>query len=199
MPILVTLIVLLWFAHASATPLTTGSLFTGGIVDFGPLLTASGPDLSVSTSATQGTVTKNDAPSGFSTPFGTGTLATLNSTALVTGGTAVLGSQTHPLVQQPPGALSFTTGSFALPTVSQNTSVTLPFTMTGTLQLDMPGNDLTLLLTGAGFATGTFVTGGTSSLFLSAVRYDFLDIPEPSSVLLVGSGIAGLFWRYRKK
>ena len=97
MPILVTLIVLLWFAHASATPLTTGSLFTWGIVDIGPLLTASGPDLSVSTSATQGTVTKNDAPSGFSTPFGTGTLATLNSTALVTGGTAVLGCALEPL------------------------------------------------------------------------------------------------------
>ena len=104
----------------------------------------------------------------------------------------------HPLVQQPPSALSFTTASFALPTVSQNTSVSLPFTMTDTLRLDMSGNDLTLPLTGAGLATGTFVTGGTSSLFLSTVRYDFMAIPEPSSVLLVGSGIAALLWRYRK-
>jgi hypothetical protein len=198
MRILLTLLLVFWHAHASAITLTDGFLFTGGIIDFGPSLSASGPALSLSTSPLQGTVNKDDAPFNFSTPFAAGTLATLNSTALLTGGTATLGNQSHSLVQQQPSTLSFTTESFALPTVPQNTSISLPFTMSGTLHLDAPGNALTLPLTGGGFATGTFVTGGTPSMFLSAVRYDFTDIPEPSTVLLVGSGIAALIWRYRK-
>jgi hypothetical protein len=198
MRILVALLLVLWSTNAEAIPITNGFLFTGAIIDFGPFMSASGPGLSLSSSALQGTVNKDDAPFGFATPLNAGTLTTLNSTALLTGGTATLGNQSHSLVQQQPSVLRFITESFALPIVPQNTSVSLPFTMSGTLNLDGPGNALTIPLTGAGFATGTFMTGGIPSMFLSAVRYDFTDIPEPSTVVLVGSGVAALIWRYRK-
>jgi len=199
MRILVTLVLVLWCANAEAIPLTNGVLSTGAIIDFGPVLSASGPALSLSSTALQGTVLKDDAPFGFATAFNAGALTTLNSTALLTGGTATLGNQSHSLVQQQPSVLRFITESFALPTVPQNTSVSLPFTMSGTLNLDGPGNALIIPLTGAGVATGTFVTGGIPSMFLSAIRYDFIDIPEPSTALLVGFGVAVLIWtRYRR-
>lgn len=198
MRILVTLILVLWYANADAIPITNGFLSTGTIIDFGPVLSASGPALSVSSSPLQETVTRDDAPFSFSTLFDFGTPITLDSTALLTGGTATFGIQSRSLVQQPPSELKFIPESFALPT--PDAIVSLPFTMSGTLHLDGPGNALTVPLTGAAFATGTFQTPGrTTRSVLTTVRYDFTDIPAPGTILLGGSGLVALIWRrYRK-
>jgi hypothetical protein len=87
-------------------------------------------------------------------------------------------------------------------------SLTAAFTMSGTLDLlhyeTFAPLGTTLSLTGQGSAVGLFGNPGD----LLSIRYDFANvvgngtpvIPEPSTVLLVASGLAGIgLWRRRRK
>jgi hypothetical protein len=93
-----------------------------------------------------------------------------------------------------------------LPTIN----ISAPFTMSGDLVISDDKHTFDVNLRGEGLATGTLISPHvppeTGWQFI-ALSYDFTDAhgpptlvnPEPSSVLLLASGLAGLAaWRYRR-
>ena len=92
------------------------------------------------------------------------------------------------------------TGSLAIPQGYQGGPLTAPFTFTGVFsyEVDPTAAWRNLTLFGSGTATATFRPYGVPefapALFLESIRYDFeaAATPEPGSMILVGSALAGL-------
>jgi len=84
-------------------------------------------------------------------------------------------------------------------------TLTNPFLFTGIIRLNIGGGGfgidlLQFNLTGEGIAT-VVIQRNASPSFPNSFRFDFIDpIPEPSTILLLASGLAGLgFFRRRRK
>jgi hypothetical protein len=128
------------------------------------------------------------------------------------GGTVIINGESYRVAFG--GTLTFSSPAFVLPVVPLNDSqitVTVPFTMTGTLfgctvglliceEEDIP---FRATLTGQGFATGLFIQTNPDvrEFYLTNVTFNFQPaaVPEPATLLLLGTGLAGVAARVRKR
>lgn len=205
---------------------TTGTVFVVTSGDFGPpilklrpIFSLGGPGLSISTTAPPftggdaGNVEARDTciTNGCTAGMVIGTNSSFSGViapALAT--TATVNGVNFNAVELT-GSLNFVSLPIVIPTISTGDfQVTLPFTFSGqltgdALQQNVVNPVFTATLSGQGLATFNFfeVTQGSSSPLyrLESIEYQLEPVPEPATMLLLSSGLAGLMaaGRWRRK
>lgn len=204
-------------ARADVIQITSGHVFIGGAPNSRNAWRAisfnfSGNNFNASGGTVDGEGRQQvQSPCGFSL-CQPGTSVTPNSTAfLQTFGTATFNGTTVGSWWIGSGSiLTFTGPDVVIPDIIAPTiTLTSTFAMTGSVHVhlldDIPDHQRVFStdVSGSGIATLTFTyfnfTPTLNGYFLSSIRYDFTPIPEPATMILLGTGLAGIAARGYKR
>jgi len=194
-------------ARADTLVLTSGFVQIGGV--FPPsrgtfrtvIYNFAGGNVSVMGSEADGTTQNVMSPCIFG-PCPAGTLVSGDSLTELQGtGSTTINGVTFSLIQPLGSLFAFDTPTVPIPNIGPIVTLTTFFSMSGTLNINtIPGQNtvFTTTVSGTGSAILTFQQF-EDGFVLTTIRYNFEPVPEPATVMLLGTGLFAVAAKMHQK